>query len=117
MSKTYMRVSFIVFAVLTAFFPATTIAAEPAHKAWLETWQKKNPTWRALHLIGPQPERMALTEQFVKESLAPMGINVLILEVDYGFEFKSRPELQCHGITKEQARKLSDSSFKFGKLL
>ena len=37
-----------------------------------------------------------------------MGFNVLILEVDYGFEFKSRPELQCHGITKEQARKLSE---------
>ena len=108
MSKTCMRASFIMLAVLTAFVPAITIAAGPAHKAWLETWQKKNPTWRALHLIGPQPERMALTEQFVKESLAPLGINVLILEVDYGFEFKSRPELQCHGITKEQARRLAE---------
>jgi hypothetical protein len=108
MSKTYMRASFVVLAVLTAYVPTITIAAGPAHKAWLETWQKKNPTWRALHLIGPQPERMPLTEQFVRETLAPMGINVLILEVDYGFEFKSRPELQCHGITKEQARRLAE---------
>ena len=52
--------------------------------------------------------RCACTEQFVKESLVPLGINVLILEVDYGFEFKSRPELGCHGITKEQARHLAE---------
>ena len=47
---------------------------ELPHKAWLEQWRKTNPTWRALHLIGPQPERMVLTEEFVKETLAPMGI-------------------------------------------
>jgi len=81
--------------------------ADPSQKAWLERWRKRNPTWRALHLIGPQPGRMAVTEQFVKESLAPLGINVLILEVDYGFEFRSRPELECHGVTKEQARALA----------
>jgi hypothetical protein len=103
-----MMASFLVVAVLTVLLPTITTAARPAHKLWLEDWQKKNPTWRALHLIGPQPERMKLTEQFVKETLAPLGINVLILEVDYGFEFKSRPELQCHGITKEQARSLGE---------
>ncbi len=102
-----MRASLIVLAAATAFIPATTLAEDQAHKAWLEAWQKKNPTWRALHLIGPQPERMPLTEQFVRETLAPMGINVLVLEVNYGFEFKSRPELECHGITKEQARSLA----------
>ena len=109
MSKTYMRASFIMFAVLTAIVPVTTMAAGPAHKAWLETWQKKNPTWRALHLINPQPERMALTEKFVRESLAPLGINVLILEVDYGFQFTSHPDLECRGINKEQARKLAET--------
>jgi ubiquinone/menaquinone biosynthesis C-methylase UbiE len=82
--------------------------AGPPHKAWLESWQKENPTWRALHLIGPSPERLDVTERFVADVLRPMGFNVLILEVDYGFEFKSRPELQCHGITKPQARRLSE---------
>ena len=102
MSKTCMKASLIVLAVFTVFVPPTTIAAGPAHKGWLETWQKKNPTWRALHLIGPQPERMALTEQFVRESLAPMGINVLILEVDYGFEFKSRPSFSATASAKNR---------------
>ncbi len=82
--------------------------AEPPHKDWLEQWRKKNPTWRAMHLIGPTAGRMALTEQFVKESLVPRGFNVLILEVDYGFEFKSRPELRCRGVSKEQTRKLAE---------
>ena len=49
---------------------------------------------------------MPLTEKFVSDVLRPMGFNVLILEVDYGFEFKSRPELRCRGITKAQARSL-----------
>ena len=81
---------------------------ELPRNAWLDEWQKKNPTWRAMHLIGPRPDRLGLTEQFVTDLLRPMGFNVLILEVDYGFEFKSRPELQCHGVTKEQARRLAE---------
>ncbi len=108
MSKTYIKAYFFLLVVLAVLAPGIILATEPAHKAWLETWRKKNPTWRALHLIGPQPGRMRLTEQFVKESLVPLGINVLILEVDYGFEFKSRPELGCHGITKEQVRHLAE---------
>ncbi len=96
------------FLVPSLFWPALAIAAEPPHKAWLADWQKKNPTWRAMHLIGPRADRMKLTEQFVTDVLRPMSFNVLILEVDYGFEFKSRPELHCSGVTKEQARHLAE---------
>ena len=70
---------------------------------------EEEPHLASLHLIGPQPERMALTEQFVRESLVPLGINVLILEVDYGFQFTSHPDLECRGINKEQARKLAET--------
>ncbi len=101
-------VPFIVFVVLTAFVGNRATAAEPAHNTWLTDWQKKNPTWRALHLIGPRSDKMQFTEQFVADVLRPMGFNVLILEVDYGFALKSRPELHCRGITKEQARRLSE---------
>jgi len=83
-------------------------AAEAKDPAWLAEWSGKNRQWRALHLIGPQPEKMPLTRQFVAEVLAPMGINVLILEVNYGFEFKSHPELECRGVTRQQARELVD---------
>jgi len=77
-------------------------------RAWLENWRKQNPTWRALHLIGPQPQKLPLTKRLITEVLAPMGINVLILEVDYGFQYTSHPELECRGIDKDQARELTD---------
>jgi hypothetical protein len=101
-----MIASFILFAALATITPALA-SADPSHKAWLADWQKKNPTWRALHLIGPSADRMNLTEKLVTDVLRPMGFNVLILEVDYGFEFKSRPELHCSGLTKEQTRHLA----------
>jgi len=89
-------------------------AAEAKDPAWLAQWSGKNRQWRALHLIGPQPEKMPLTRQLVAEVLAPMGINVLILEVNYGFEFKSHPELECRGLSREQARELAQVCRKHG---
>ena len=97
--------------VLTA---GTLLAAEPDKKAWLENWQKQNPQWRALHLLHPRPDGLPKTKQLVGEVLAPMGINVLILEVDYQFQFQSHPELQCQGINKEQARDLAEVCRKSG---
>jgi hypothetical protein len=43
-----------------------------------------------------------------------MGFNVLVLEVDYGFQYQSHPELDCHGINKEQARRLAEACRKNG---
>src|SRR5436853_1988417 len=69
---------------------------------------KRGEKWRAVHLIdystGADVE--VLSQNIPK--LAAMGINVVILEVDYNFDFKSHPELR-HGktpITKTAARKL-----------
>jgi hypothetical protein len=42
-------------------------------------------------------------------ALAKLGVNALVLEVDYAFEFKSHPELNHPGnITRAQARALAD---------
>jgi hypothetical protein len=48
--------------------------------------------------------------------LAEMGINVVILEVDYNFDFKSHPELRRgdNPITKQAARRLVETSRKHG---
>jgi hypothetical protein len=89
-------------------------AAEPAGKTWLLEWQKKNPTWRALHLIHPQPEKLDATKELIADYLAPMGINVLILEVNYAFDYTSHPELKCSGLNKEQARELTELCRKHG---
>jgi hypothetical protein len=64
--------------------------------------------WRALHLINYGSDEAL--EGLGKEIpvLAEMGINVLILEVNYGFEFKSHPELRMgqKPITRDGASRL-----------
>jgi hypothetical protein len=64
-------------------------------------------TWRAVHLSGQNDRHLeVLGEQIPK--LAEMGINVIILQVDYGFKYESHPELRGPSapITKEGAEKL-----------
>jgi Glycosyl hydrolase family 20, catalytic domain len=62
--------------------------------------------WRALHLInyGTNEKLEELAQELPR--LAKLGINCLILEVNYGFKFQSHPELR-HGerqITKAGAQ-------------
>lgn len=96
----------VVLALLSV--SATRLRAEPPQRAWLENWKKQNREWRGLHLIGPQAQRLPVTKRFITEVLQPMGINVLILEVSYGFQYQSHPELECRGIDKAQARELTE---------
>jgi len=83
------------------------LAAEPTSRTWLEVWQKNNPTWRALHLIGPQAQRMDVTKELLTTLMVPARMNVLVLEVNYGFRFQSHPELECRGLDKAQARQFA----------
>ncbi len=65
--------------------------------------------WRALHVLNYNNDEAL--ERFGKQipGLAKMGLNTLILEVDYNYEFQSHPELRSPGrvITKEGARKFA----------
>ena len=88
--------------------PASGLGAEPSDKAWLEKWKADNPQWRAYHLTNPEPEKLPVTKTLVADFLAPMGINALIVEVNYSFQFTSHPELEGRGLNKEQARELTD---------
>ena len=98
-------VAVTVLALLLGAAAAPTAAA--ADKAWLDNWKRENPTWRALHLIGPDPQRLDVTRQLITEFLQPMGFNVLILEVNYAFQYHSHPELECRGLTRQQTRELT----------
>lgn len=86
---------------------APGLAAQPAGKAWSETWKAENRQWKAYHLMSPVGEKLPVTKTLIADVLAPMGINVLIVEVGYGFEFTSHPELQGRGLNKDQARELT----------
>ncbi len=94
--------------------PLAAAAEEKAGKEWLKEWTAKNRQWRAYHLTSPSGDKLPVTKTLIAEELAPMGINVLIVEVDYGFEFASHPELGGRGLNKQQARELTETCRKHG---
>jgi hypothetical protein len=71
--------------------------------------------WRAVHLLDYNSDSAldALGQNL--EVLAKQGINVIILEVDYNFNFKSHPELRrgTDPITRDGARRFAALCRKF----
>src|SRR5881394_995752 len=62
---------------------------------------------RGFCIPSPSGNRMEEFIKFIEEELAPRSVNVLILRVDYGFQFTSRPEMADKGgLSREQARKI-----------
>jgi hypothetical protein len=51
------------------------------------------PPIRGIHLSAPRPEEIPLAVKFSQEALLKEGVNVLVLEVNYKFQFKKRPEV------------------------
>src|ERR1700730_10214281 len=72
--------------------------------------------WRAVHLLEYNSDKdlEALGESLGK--LTDMGINTVILEVDYNFAFKSHPELRrgSNPIRREGARRFAAGCRKLG---
>lgn len=70
---------------------------------------KKGEYWRALHLLNYNDD--AALDRLAEKvpALAAKGLNVLILEVDYHYEFQTHPELRMKNyITKAGAKRFAD---------
>ena len=68
--------------------------------------------WRGLHLMSPGRDGLPILKRAITEKLAPMGVNFLILEVNYNFAFHSHPELHGGGeraLRVEDARDLAET--------
>lgn len=80
--------------------------------------EKKSPKsqqWRGLHLLNYDSDNALETLSGQIPKLAEMGLNVLILEVDYHFRFQSYPKLrQGQQITPEGAAKFAAVCRKHG---
>lgn len=64
--------------------------------------------WFGVHLLQPAHEDMPLLKRAITEQLGPMGVNALVLEVNYHFVYKSHPDLGTpSGLTHDDARELS----------
>jgi len=93
------------------------LTAFPALPSQANGLQSKRPQqWRAVHVLdyNSDTDLEALSQNLSK--LANMGINTLILEVDYNFAFKFHPELRrgSNPITREGARKFAAACRKLG---
>jgi hypothetical protein len=94
-----MRLAGYSLILLFSVIAATSVAAK----------SKAPKPWRAVHLLdyNTDAELDALGANL--ETLAKQGINVIILEVDYNFAFKSHPELRRgkDPITRNGARRFA----------
>jgi hypothetical protein len=71
--------------------------------------------WIGLHLLARGPEILPLLKRGITEALAPVGINALVFEVNYDFQFRSHPELANRKAwSKAQARELADHCRRHG---
>jgi hypothetical protein len=78
--------------------------------------QTQGRPWCALHLLGFDSDSTLVILERQLGDLSAAGINTLVLEVDYAFEFKSHPELRqgTRPITRSGASRLSTACRKRG---
>lgn len=64
--------------------------------------------WRGIHLMAPKAAQVPLFQRAITNALAPLGVNVIVLEVNYNFAWQSHPELrQPNAMGRAEARALA----------
>src|SRR5438128_2711225 len=63
---------------------ASLFAGEPPVKSQLPI--------RGLHVFAPRKSELELCEKFVRDVLPKEGVNTLVLEFNYSFDYKTHPE-------------------------
>ena len=53
----------------------------------------QQPPVRGIHLAAPMPDEIPLAERFIKEALPKECVNVLVLEINYRYQFAKHPEV------------------------
>lgn len=77
--------------------------------------KSKRGYWRGVHIIAPDPKGVPLLKRAIDEVLAPMGINLIVLEINYRFQFQSHPELRTEGaLSRENLGELVEICDKHG---
>jgi hypothetical protein len=60
-----------------------------------------------LCISAPEHEYVKEFDKFIREELAPLGVNTLVLRVDWNYEFETHPELRSDNpLTKQDIRTL-----------
>lgn len=62
---------------------------------------------RGLHAAAPRAEDVPISVKFIREALAKEGVNTLVLEFGYRYQFTRRPEVaEKDGLSKEDVKSL-----------
>ncbi len=94
--------------------PLATRTEPATDGAWVKAWRAGNPVWRGVHL-GAHNEQHAKQLAETLPKLAQAGVNVVVLEVDYSFEFKSHPEVRSSPfLTRDGVRQLVSAAHASG---
>jgi Glycosyl hydrolase family 20, catalytic domain len=73
---------------------------------WLHA-ASPSPPIRGLHLSAPSAEDIPLAVRFIQEALPKEGVNLLVLEIDYRYQFKKRPEVaEANALSQDDVKKL-----------
>ena len=88
----------------------TTTASK---SAWVKSWRADNKRWRGVHLTAGSDRQVdELIDEMAK--LASVGVNVVVLEVNYSLDWQSHPELRpTQFVSKERAIKLVDEAHNY----
>ena len=87
-------------------FYALLVSAVPLLAA--ETSTNRTLPIRGLCIQAPASNRVDEFIKFIEDGLAPRSVNVLILRVDYTFQFRSHPEMaDPGGLSREQAQQIA----------
>ncbi len=63
---------------------------------------------RGIHLAAPKPDEIPLAERFIREALPKEGVNVLVLEFGYRYQFTRRPEIaEPDALSRDDVKKLA----------
>ncbi len=63
---------------------------------------------RGIHLAAPMPDEIGLAERFIREALPKEGVNVLVLEVNYRYQFTRHPEVaEANALSRDDVRRLA----------
>src|SRR3954452_6694159 len=94
--------------IIVVFLLVTCATSGLAH-------EKSSKPWRAVHLLDYDTDAALDALGQNVEALAKQGVNVIVLEVDYNFNFKSHPELRrgSDPISRDGARRFAALCRKF----
>ena len=65
---------------------------------------------RGLHLMAPKPAEMDLAVRFIRDALPKEGVNTLVMEFDYHYQFTRHPEVtDPDALSRDDVRKLANA--------